>query len=59
MGWVFHAAEHAPTDGPEITAIAIAMTALALTTVLLRIYVRFGIIKASGIDDWLIMFAWV
>lgn len=49
MGWVFHAADNAPTDGPQITAIAIIMTALALTTVLLRLYVRFGIIQASGI----------
>lgn len=54
-GWVINASDHAVTDGPQITVVAIVMTALALTTVLLRIYVRFGIIRASGIGKlWLV-----
>lgn len=48
-GWVLNASDGAATDGPQITAVAVVMTALALTTVLLRLYVRFGIIRASGL----------
>ena len=37
--------------GPIITGVAIALTCLSLITVVLRMYVRFGMIKAAGIGE--------
>lgn len=49
MGWTFNTTNpDAPTDGPQITAVAATMTALALTTVMLRVYVRWGMLNAFG-----------
>jgi len=52
MGWTFNTADpDAPTLGPIITGVAIALTCVSLITVVLRMYVRFGMIKAAGIGE--------
>lgn len=49
MGWTFNTANpDAPTDGPQIVAVAVIMTTLALTTVILRVYVRCVMLNAFG-----------
>ncbi|KAK5662939.1 hypothetical protein OQA88_6351 [Cercophora sp. LCS_1] len=57
MGWTYNTAEPAPTLGPTITGLAIAMTILSLVAVGLRVYVRFKLIKAA--DDYIILATWV
>ncbi|KAK0635727.1 hypothetical protein B0T17DRAFT_54188 [Bombardia bombarda] len=58
-GWTYNTDDaDAPTIGPRITGVATALTALSLTTLCLRLYVRGVIIKALGIDDWIIAVAW-
>lgn len=60
MGWTYNTADpNAPTMGPTITGVAAALTAISLLTVCLRMYVRFSLIKAPGVDDWIIMTTWV
>ena len=60
MGWTYNTADpNAPTMGPTITGVAAALTAISLLTVCLRMYVRFSLIKAPGVDDWIIMATWV
>jgi hypothetical protein len=48
MAWVYNTPEGTPTNGPTLTAGALAMTGLALVTVLLRLYVRTTLVKAPG-----------
>lgn len=49
MGWTFNTVDpNAPTDGPKISAVAIAMTTLAMVAVILRVYVRQFMVKAFG-----------
>lgn len=49
MGWTYNTVDSdAPTMGPTITGLAVAMSVLSLTAVVLRAYVRFKLIKASG-----------
>jgi hypothetical protein len=45
--------------GPEIVLFLIILLAVTWISVILRIYVRFWIIKAFGADDWLIIAALV
>lgn len=60
MGWTYNTTDHnAPTMGPTITGVAAALTAISLLMVCLRMYVRFSLIKAPGVDDWIIMATWV
>ncbi|KAL2259519.1 hypothetical protein VTK26DRAFT_6787 [Humicola hyalothermophila] len=60
MGWTYNTKDSdAPTDGPMITGVAAALTGLSLITVCLRTYVRAILIKAFGIDDWVILVTWV
>ncbi len=50
MGWTYNTVNpDAPTIGPGITITAAVLTALSLLVVCLRLYVRLGIIKATGI----------
>ena len=52
MGWTFNTFDQdTPTMGPIITGVAIALTCLSLITVVLRMYVRFSMIKAAGIGE--------
>ena len=45
--------------GPELKTIGIAFLTFAYITVLLRTYVRAVLIKAFGLDDWLMVLALV
>lgn len=59
MGWVFNTPDDTPTYGLTLVSIGMVMTGLALVTVLLRLYVRLVMIKATGWDDWVIIVAWL
>ncbi|KAK3297225.1 uncharacterized protein B0H64DRAFT_440698 [Chaetomium fimeti] len=60
MGWTYNTKDpDAPTIGPMITGVATALTFLSLVTVCLRTYVRARLIKAFGIDDWIILVTWI
>tara|TARA_R110002003_G_scaffold94_2_gene7189 strand:+ start:2857 stop:3174 length:318 start_codon:yes stop_codon:yes gene_type:complete len=48
MGWTYHTPENVANDGPQITAVAIALTSASLCVLLLRLYVRGWMIKAVG-----------
>lgn len=48
MSWVYNTPSGTPTDGPTLAGVGLAMTGLALITVLLRLYVRLLLIKAVG-----------
>ncbi|KAK3902459.1 hypothetical protein C8A05DRAFT_44114 [Staphylotrichum tortipilum] len=51
MGWTFNTKDpDAPTIGPLITGVAIALTLLSLVTVCLRTYVRGFLIRAFGVE---------
>jgi len=55
MGWTYNTVDpNAPTTGPTITGVGIALTTLSLTTVILRLYVRARLIKALGIGTLLL-----
>ncbi|KAH8682089.1 hypothetical protein BX600DRAFT_521505 [Xylariales sp. PMI_506] len=45
--------------GPQVQAAASAMFAIALIALLLRCYVRIGIMKAFSVDDWFMVAAMV
>ncbi len=50
MGWTYNTTDpDAPTIGPMITGVAIALTVISFLTVCLRVYVRGFLIKAFGI----------
>ncbi|KAJ3531216.1 hypothetical protein NM208_g8975 [Fusarium decemcellulare] len=57
-GWTFNTLKDAPTDGPEISALGIVFTAVALIVVILRVYVRGFMVKAFGVDDGIIVATW-
>ena len=48
MGWTYNTADDVPNDGPQIAAVAIALTAMSSVILLLRFYVRVCMIKAVG-----------
>jgi hypothetical protein len=48
MGWTYNTPDGVPNDGPHITAVAIVFTAMSLSILLLRFYVRGVMIKAIG-----------
>lgn len=58
-GWTFNTSEGTLTEGPKITAICVVFAAISLIAVSLRLYVRTVLIKAMGIDDWIIFGSWV
>lgn len=45
--------------GPQLLGINIAFAALAFLTVLLRSYVRIGLVKQFALDDWVMLAALV
>lgn len=50
MTWVYNITNsNAPTDAAEVIGVAVVMTALALLIVVLRVYVRWGILNVFGI----------
>jgi hypothetical protein len=50
MGWTYNTVDpNAPTSGPMITGVAIALTLVSLLTVCLRVYVRGFMIRAFGV----------
>ncbi|KAM5349879.1 hypothetical protein ACJ41O_006384 [Fusarium nematophilum] len=49
-GWTYNAPDDAPTNGPQITSLAIVFTAVAFLTVILRVYVRGFMVKAFGAE---------
>ncbi|RII10599.1 hypothetical protein CUC08_Gglean006594 [Alternaria sp. MG1] len=59
MGWTYNTPDDAANDGPHITAVAIIFTALSLSILSLRFYVRGWMIKAIGADDWILIATWV
>ena len=52
-------ADGAPIEnrGPELLGVNITFVTLASIAVLLRGYVRLGMVKAFGIDDWFMVAA--
>ncbi|KAH8596903.1 hypothetical protein B0O99DRAFT_508895 [Bisporella sp. PMI_857] len=59
MGWTYNTVNpNAETNAPTIAAVGISFTTLALILVSLRMYVRLWMIKATGLDDWVIVFTW-
>ncbi|KAK4183676.1 hypothetical protein QBC35DRAFT_90910 [Podospora australis] len=60
MGWTYNTKDpDAPTIGPMITGVCAALTIVSLITVFLRVYVRALMIKAWGVDDYLVLFTWI
>ncbi|KAH7304719.1 integral membrane protein [Stachybotrys elegans] len=57
MSWVRNAADGVETDGPLITGVAAAMSAIAFSLVVCRMHIRINLIRAFGHDDWLIVVA--
>lgn len=45
--------------GPELLGVNIAFSAITGSVVLLRCYTRAVIVKAFGVDDWLMIFSTV
>lgn len=43
--------------GPELLYVCAVMVSLAFVSTVLRVYVRLGIVKAFGIDDWFMVAA--
>ena len=48
-----------PNRGPELLAVNIAFVTTAVSACLLRCYVRLRMVKAFGLDDWLMVIATV
>ncbi|KAK0735443.1 hypothetical protein B0T21DRAFT_348933 [Apiosordaria backusii] len=60
MGWTYNTRDpDASTIGPLITGVSTALTFISLVTVCLRVYVRTAMIKAFGVDDYIIVITWV
>ncbi|PTB44579.1 uncharacterized protein TrAFT101_003129 [Trichoderma asperellum] len=59
MAWAYNTQEGTPNNGSMIASIALAVTALSLVALCLRLYVRTRIAKAVGLDDWLIIAGWI
>ncbi|KAF5021890.1 hypothetical protein F66182_6081 [Fusarium sp. NRRL 66182] len=57
--WTYNTSGDPPTDGPQITSIGVIFTAIALVLVTLRVYVRGFMLKALGLDDWIIIATWI
>ncbi|KAJ2894837.1 hypothetical protein MKZ38_007187 [Zalerion maritima] len=46
-----------PSRGPQLQAVNCVFVALAFLATVLRCYVRMGLVKAFGIDDWMMVAA--
>lgn len=52
-------ADSVENRGPQLLGVNIAFCALAFLTVLLRSYVRVGLVKKFALDDWVMLVALV
>ncbi|KAK8089087.1 hypothetical protein PG997_004048 [Apiospora hydei] len=50
MPWTFNAQNDAPTDAVWISIVALLFTLVSFVSVLLRVYVRVVLVKASGVE---------
>jgi hypothetical protein len=48
-----------PNRGPQLIAVVAVLMAFSLTAIILRCYVRISLVKAFGVDDYLMVFAMV
>jgi high-affinity Fe2+/Pb2+ permease len=48
-----------PNRGPQLIAVVAVLLAFSLTATILRCYVRINLVKAFGVDDYLMVFAMV
>ncbi|UKZ61293.1 uncharacterized protein TrAtP1_002559 [Trichoderma atroviride] len=46
-----------PNRGPQLIAVVAVLLAFSLTAIILRCYVRISLVKAFGVDDYLMVFA--
>ncbi|KAM0518871.1 hypothetical protein ACHAPE_003861 [Trichoderma viride] len=46
-----------PNRGPQLIAVVSVLMAFSLTAIILRCYVRISLVKAFGVDDYLMVFA--
>lgn len=52
-------AEVVPNRGPQLIAVIAVLLVFSLTAIVLRCYVRISLVKAFGVDDYLMIFAMV
>ncbi|OLN97806.1 hypothetical protein CCHL11_02487 [Colletotrichum chlorophyti] len=57
--WTYNTPPGTPSTGPMITTVALVFSALSLVIMSLRLYVRIGMLKATGADDWVILVTWI
>ncbi|KAK1586111.1 uncharacterized protein LY79DRAFT_556902 [Colletotrichum navitas] len=57
--WTYNTSADTPTSGPQIAALCVIFTSIALLLVCLRLYVRTTLVKAVGYDDWMIVISWL
>lgn len=48
-----------PNRGPQLIAVIAVLLVFSLTAIVLRCYVRISLVKAFGVDDYLMIFAMV
>lgn len=48
-----------PNRGPQLIAVVAVLLVFSLTAIILRCYVRISLVKAFGVDDYLMVFAMV
>lgn len=48
-----------PNRGPQLIAVVAVLLVFSLTATILRCYVRISLVKAFGVDDYLMVFAMV
>ncbi|KAL6809507.1 hypothetical protein V8C40DRAFT_259173 [Trichoderma camerunense] len=52
-------AEVVPNRGPQLIAVIAVLLVFSLTAIVLRCYVRISLVKAFGVDDYLMIFAMI
>lgn len=52
-------AEVVPNRGPQLIAVIAVLLVFSMTAIVLRCYVRISLVKAFGVDDYLMIFAMV
>lgn len=48
-----------PNRGPQLIAVVAVLLTFSLTAIILRCYVRISLVKAFGVDDYLMVFSTV
>ncbi|KAL7958057.1 hypothetical protein V8C34DRAFT_284176 [Trichoderma compactum] len=48
-----------PNRGPQLIAVIVVLLVFSLTSIVLRCYVRISLMKAFGVDDYLMIFAMI